>query len=118
MEEPTQIGISIPMHFFITSLKENGYFEDMVSAYQFAIALAIRKELPPKDFDDKRKNMYAVITVDPDREIYTVIKYLFPSIQMPRYVIAERLADAGLRYMSDLESAGQLDLYEIINQLT
>lgn len=117
MEEPTQIGISIPIHGFLTSLKENGYFDDMVSAYQFAIALSLRKGLEPRSFDDKRKNMYAVVTVDPEREIFTLIKVLYEPTEVPIYTVVERLADAGLRHMQSLEIDGRLDLVEILRDL-
>lgn len=118
MDEPTQIGLSIPMHAFLSSLKDNGHFDNMFSGYQFAIALSIRKGLEPKYIDGKQTNMYSVVTVDPNREIYTVIKYLYGEVDLPRYTVAERLADAGLRYLHQLESEGQLDFLELIRDLT
>jgi len=117
MDEPTQIGISTTMHPFLQSLKENGFFSDMTSAYQFAIAIAIKKRLIPKELIDKR-NVFAVVTVDPGREIHTVIKHLYPDLETPYYTLAERLADAGLRHMYELESGGRLDLYELIQEVT
>ena len=94
--EPTNIGLSELAHTRLRRLKEDGHFGEMVDAYRVAVALALASGVQPPELPGTRSNIFNVGTVDPDRELYTAIKTLLSTGDIPVYRWAERLAEWGV----------------------
>lgn len=116
MTEPTNIGIGDSAHSKLKSLCEDGYFNQMVDAYRFAIALALAHGVIPTDISGSRQNVFGVATVDPDKSLYTAIKTLIDTGDVPVYRWAERLADWGVVELSGRADEGTLDIGQILEE--
>lgn len=117
VKEPTMIGLSEKMHVQLRRLKEDEHFGEMLDAYRFAIALALAYIVVPPEISRKRTTIFAVGTVDPNREIATAIKSLMDVKDVPIYQWAERLAEWGVEKISDLSLNKEIDLEFIMNEI-
>lgn len=111
----TQIGLSSKMHPHLEALKNDGYFSEMRQAYRFAIALAIVKGGTPPELQ-KRQNIFATPTVDPDGSLATAIRALMPCDEVPPYRWAERLAEVGVEILAAKSAQGKLDIGAMLTE--
>lgn len=117
-KEPTTIGLSDRAHAMLKRLvedKQNGNFAEMADAYRFGIALALAHGVIPEDMSGQR-TIFNIGTLDPDRQIYTTIKSLMNTGDMPIYRWAERLAEWGIREMSSMADRGEFDIGSILSK--
>lgn len=115
-KEPTTIGLSDQAHAMLKCLaedKQNGNFAEMADAYRFAIALALAHGVKPDEVSGQR-TIFNVGTLDPDKQIYTVIKFLMNTADIPIYRWAERLAEWGVREMASMADRGEFDIGSIL----
>ena len=112
--EPTNIGLSEAAHAKLKRLHEDGHFAQMADAYRFAISLALAAGAKPTELSGSRANIFGVATIDPEREIYTAIKSLVDTGDVPVYRWAERLADWGIVEIFSRAENGKLDISSII----
>ncbi len=111
----TQIGLSSRMHPHLEALKNDGYFSEMRDAYRFAISLAIVKGGFPPELQ-KRQNIFATPTVDPDGSLATAIRALMPCDEIPPYRWAERLAEVGMEILAVRMAQGKLDIGALLKE--
>ena len=114
--EPTNIGIGEVAHANLKKLWQDGHFAQMVDAYRFAIALALAHGVTPSEITGSRQNVFGVATVDPDQSLYTAIKTLIDTGNIPVYRWAERLADWGVIEMSRRADEGTLNNGKILEE--
>lgn len=117
VKEPTMIGLSEKMHSQLRRLKEDEHFGEMLDAYRFAIALALAYKIIPPEISLKRTTIFAVGTVDPNREISIAIKSLMDVKDIPIYQWAEKLAEWGIEKLVSLSLNREIDLESIINEV-
>lgn len=115
-QEPTNLGLSEKAHIKLKSLEADGYFGMMADAYRFAISLALAKGVQPTEISGARQNVFGVATIDPDREIYTAIKTIITTGDIPVYRWAERLADWGVLELARRAEGGSLNVGEILSE--
>lgn len=112
-EDLKNIGLSSAAHEICSRLKEDGFFQDMVEAYRFAVALGIRQRQASAPFS--RKNMYDVGGVDPSQVLRNIIVELFPEQAERPYAYMERLADAAFLGVGRLLNAGEFRLADVLH---
>lgn len=110
LNDLTQIGLSLEGQARLEQFKHNGYFSEMRDAYKFAIGLALSKGIVPPEIATKRQTMFAIPTVDPDGSLAVAIRALLPCNETPPYRWAERLADAGVALLVDIEASSGIDV--------
>ena len=107
-KEPTTIGLTSATQDKLRALKEDGYFNEMQDAYRFAVGLALKNgaiELGKPKFE----TIYNVGTLDPDNEIYEVVRALRDNADEPVYKTVERLAEWGVKEISAIsEQTGDI----------
>jgi len=116
-KEPTTIGLSDQAHAMLKRLaedKKNGNFAEMIDAYRFGIALALASGIKPEEIIGQRSTIFNVGTLDPERQIYTTIRSLLITGDIPVYHWAERLAEWGVRKMSAMSDNGEFDIGTIL----
>lgn len=113
--EPTNIGLSEVAHSKLKRLNEDGHFLQMVDAYRLAIALALAHGVIPPELQTPHANIFNVGTVDPEREIYSVIKIIMNTGNTPIYRWAERLAEWGIEEISRLAEGGEIDFDSLLS---
>ncbi len=82
----------------LASLMESRWFDEEVDAYRVAIAAAVGAELNVAEALTGVQTKYNVGSLDRDGSIAALVRAMFPDAARP-YDYAERLADAGLRYL-------------------
>ncbi len=82
----------------LASLMESRWFDEEVDAYRVAIAAAVGAELNVAEALAGVQTKYNVGSLDRDGSIAALVRAMFPDASRP-YDYAERLADAGLRYL-------------------
>jgi hypothetical protein len=115
MVEPTTVGLTNDGHDKLRRLKEDGHFAEMTDGYRFAIALALAHGAVPAAAG-QRTTIVNVGTLDPDKQIYTVIKALYEPLDEPVYSIAERLAEWGVIELSRMAETGTLSFARILEE--
>jgi hypothetical protein len=113
MTEPTQIGIGIEAQSMIKELVEEGFFREERDVYRFGLSYALCEFENPQEIIN-RINKFHVSSIDPDGAILHAIEALLPGRSEARYVLAERLADIGVRKLYQIYRDGNLDLTKII----
>lgn len=116
-KEPTTIGLSERAHAMLKRLaedKQSGSFAEMADAYRFGIALALAHGVVPDEIEGQRRTIFNVGTLDPDKLIYTGIRSLIQTGDLPVYQWAERLAEWGICELSAMADRGQLDIGAIL----
>lgn len=116
LNDLTQIGLSLDGQARLEQFKHNGYFSDMRDAYKFAIGLALSKGIVPPEIATKRQTMFSIPTVDPDGTLAVAIRALLPCDEIPPYRWAERLADAGVALLVDIEVARGVDVGALLEE--
>ncbi|RYZ85163.1 MAG: hypothetical protein EOP06_16750 [Proteobacteria bacterium] len=116
LNDLTQIGLSLEGQARLEQFKHNGYFSDMRDAYKFAIGLALSKGILPPEITTKRQTMFSIPTVDPDGTLAVVIRALLPCDEIPPYRWAERLADAGVALLVDIEVSRGIDVGALLEE--
>ena len=114
MTEPSNIGLSEEAHAILDRWKEGEHFYEQRDAYKFAVAYALSKNIIPPEI--KRKNMYGVSTIDPDKTLAIATRLLsnVPEDESV-YKFIERLASWGICELDkQIQQAGGLDLSEIL----
>jgi hypothetical protein len=107
------IGLTEKTHTGLKRLKDDEHFNQMADGYRFGIALALASGVIP----DEIQGAGSVATIDPNREIYTAIKSLITTGDMPVYRWAERLAEWGVTELIRRAEAGEIDFASIFKQV-
>lgn len=116
ISEPTMIGLTEKAHSGLKRLKEDDHFNQMADAYRFGIALALASGVIPDDVPGTG-TIFSVGTIDPNKEIYTAIKSLISTGDVPVYKWAERLAEWGVTELIRRSEAGEIDFASIFEQV-
>lgn len=116
ISEPTMIGLTEKTHSGLKRLKEDDHFNQMADAYRFGIALALASGVIPDDVPGTG-TIFSVGTIDPNKEIYTAIKSLISTGDVPVYKWAERLAEWGVTELIRRSEAGEIDFTSIFEQV-
>lgn len=90
-----QLGLSSDARRDLEYLQEELALRDLVDAYRFAVAVALKKDLPPTDAGVSRTNYIATSTLDSDGVIQAAVSELRPDHDGRPYALVERLAEAG-----------------------
>ncbi|MGA2081834.1 MAG: hypothetical protein ABSH53_14670 [Holophaga sp.] len=114
--EPTMIGLTEKTHTGLKRLKDDEHFNQMADGYRFGIALALASGVIPDEIQGAG-TIFSVATIDPNREIYTAIKSLITTGDMPVYRWAERLAEWGVTELIRRAEAGEIDFASIFKQV-
>jgi hypothetical protein len=61
------------------------------------------------DSDKKRRTIFNVGTLDPDRSIFEAVSALRPNLDEPVYRTAERYAEWGVEELVRLRSSGEIE---------
>jgi len=101
------VGLTAEAHSDLQRLKDAGIFGDMLDGYRFAIGLAIRRGLIASE-DLKASTIFNVGSLDRDGLIKDMVMTLFHEAAMRPYAYAERLAEAGVKELTQLYDSGQL----------
>lgn len=114
MNEPSNIGLSEEAHSILEQWKEDEHFNEQRDAYKFAVAYALSKNVTPPEI--KRKNMYGVSTIDPDKTLAIATRLLSHiSDDESVYKYIERLASWGVCELDkQIQKSGELDLSAIL----
>lgn len=114
--EPTMIGLSERTHAGLKRLKDDEHFNQMADAYRFGVALALASGVIPDELQGAN-TIFSVATIDPNREIYTAIKSLINTGDVPVYRWAERLAEWGVTELIRRSEVGEIDFASIFKQV-
>ncbi len=106
--EPTTIGLTDGAHKKLQRLREDRHFAEMADAYRFAIALALAHGAIADDVRAGRQTIFNIGTLDPERELYQIIKALRINDDEPVYRTAERLAEWGVEELDRLATKGTI----------
>ena len=101
------VGLTAESHSNLQRLKDEGIFGDMLDGYKFAIGLAIKRGLVAAE-GIKTSTIFNVGSLDRDGLIRDVISTVFPEAASRPYAFAERLAEAGVKELTQLYNSGQL----------
>lgn len=116
--EPVNIGLGESNHAFLKFLaEEEKLFKEMRDGYRFAIAYSIAKKIYPKDSAEKFRTTFSLASIDPDGALKSLIETLYPELDIPRYTILERLADAGVAELSRLHKENSLDIDRLLEEV-
>jgi hypothetical protein len=116
--EPVNIGLGASNHAFLKYLAEDEkLFKEMKDGYRFAMAYSIAKKIHPKDSAEKFRTTFSLASIDPDGSLKSLIESLYPDIDIPRYTILERLADAGMAELSRLHKESNLDIDRLLEEV-
>jgi hypothetical protein len=108
-EDKTTIGVTAGRATLLEQVVANGLFVDQLDAAKFAIALAIRSNIPPGELSNA-STKWNVGSFDRDGHLRTVVSALFPLSSTP-YRLAEYLIDQGLALLErELQANPELDL--------
>jgi len=110
--EPTTIGLSDSAHRKLQRLKEDGYFGEMLDAYRFAVAVALSHGVIAER--GKRKTIFNIGTLDPDKAIYHAVSALIKEENEPVYRTVERLAEWGVIELYRLAEEGKLEFSKLL----
>jgi hypothetical protein len=114
--EPVNLSISDENHIWLKKFKDESIFLEMRDAYKFSVALAIARDLKPKDIS-KKETVFGIASIDPSKELYSCIEYLYPDKIQARYHLLEQLADVGMSYLVEMYKNGKLDLVKMIEEV-
>lgn len=108
MKEPVTVGLSENAHASLVALEQEGFFARMSDAYRFAIALGISHDAWDAS-DRKRRTIFNVGTLDPDRSIFEAVSALRTTFDEPVYRTVERYAEWGVEELVRLRAGGEIE---------
>lgn len=116
MDDLKNIGLSEKSNELLTNMVEKKVFDDALDGYRLAVSLAIVDEMKPEDHEIiNRMNKYDVGGVDPNGKFKKAISTLIPESQGIEYRCIEKLADMGIKKLSEhIDTYGELDLEKLI----
>lgn len=109
------VGLSEKADDKLTELAELGIFNEKIDAYRFAIALAIAQGVIPLELE-KRKTLYNVGSLDPDKKLQRVVEALMPdqAESVSVYRLIERLAEWGVHELHAQAKDGGIDFDSLL----
>lgn len=109
------VGLSDKADDKLTELYELGIFREKIDGYRLAIALAISQGVIPPEME-KRKTLYNVGSLDPDKKLKLVVESLMPSEaeSSAPYRLIERLAEWGVQELYAQMKDGGLDFEKLL----
>ncbi|MCB9980244.1 MAG: hypothetical protein H6863_03790 [Rhodospirillales bacterium] len=115
-KEPTTVGLTNATKQSLDRLKNEGYFNEMLDAYKFAVAyaLACNAISPPLS---NTTTIFNVGTLDKDRMLYDAVEALRPEEDEPVYKTVERLAEWGIKEMMADAERGSIDFSNIFTKV-
>ncbi|MDC1412638.1 hypothetical protein N8370_07905 [Amylibacter sp.] len=120
IKDKANLGLSASMHMKLQELSDADWFIDMKDAYRLAASLAMKKKLNVSDRNlTDYKNMYDVGGVDEDFIFKNAISIIYPDEIGKEYRYLEKLADAGMEFLSKhYDETGGLDIVNILSNET
>ena len=115
-KEPTTVGLTNATKQSLDRLKNEGYFNEMLDAYKFAVsyALACNAISPPLS---NTTTIFNVGTLDKDRMLYNAVEALRSEQDEPVYKTVERLAEWGIKEMIADAERGSIDFSSIFSKV-
>ena len=114
--EPVNLGIGETNHVWLKKFKDENIFSEMRDAYRFAASYAISKDIQPLEINERKETVFSLASIDPDRSIYYLITALYPNLEIARYNILDRLANAGMTELVRMHKEDTLDLARLIRE--
>ena len=114
--EPVNLGIGETNHIWLKKFKDENIFSEMRDAYRFAASYAISKDIPPSEIIETKATVFSLASIDPDRSLYYLITALYPKLEIARYNILDRLANAGMTELVRMYKEDALDLPKLIRE--
>jgi len=116
-KDATTIGLTKENHSMLKKFDEENIFNEMKDGYRFAIAYSLSKGAIPEKVSGGKTTIFNVGSIDENQEISSAILALSPQIEVPVYVYAERLAEAGMTELVKIyRQNNRLNLSEIIEE--
>ena len=119
MEEPTTVGLTTRAHDNLRRLKDNGFFDELVDAYRFAVAFAIASGYDIRHAqaaEPTRQTIFNVGTLDPTQRLQAAVRSLSNVDGEPVYKTVERLAEYGVNELTRRMELGGLDIVAILQE--
>jgi len=114
--EPVNLGIGETNNVWLKKFKDENIFSEMRDAYRFAASYAISKDIPPSEINERKETVFSLASIDPDRSLYYLITALYPNLEIARYNILDRLANAGMTELVRMHKEDTLDLARLIRE--
>ena len=112
-----QLGLSADARRDLEYVRDELSLKDLVDAYRFAIAVALKKDLSPAEAGVSRVNYIATSTLDSDGVIQAAVSELRDDHDGRPYALVERLAEAGAADVAEFLRSGH-PVREYLAQLT
>lgn len=110
------VGLGKDAHAKMVRLKEDGFFNEMVDAYRFAVALALAHGGATTDFSE-RQNFLNVGSLDRDGSLHTAVAALRLPATENVYRTVEKLATWGIDELDRRAREGTLVFTEILDEV-
>lgn len=119
-QEVVTVGLSDDAHKILKRLKEDRYFPEMLDAYRFAIAYAARLIDSIDDLPRVKNSttIFNVGTLDTGGQVRVLVSGVLGAKDGEVYETAERLAEVGIRELGKRLESGNLNLSDIIDELS
>jgi hypothetical protein len=105
--DKAQPSISAAARSQLDSIQVQGGFAASMDVYRFAIAVALAENLSPVAQEGTRETLYHVGTLDPDGVLIAAIVETRDDHDERPVALMERLAEAGLKRISDHLAEGK-----------
>jgi hypothetical protein len=116
-KDATTIGLTKENHKMLKKFDEENIFNEMKDGYRFAIAYSLSKGIIPDKVSGGKTTIFNVGSIDENQEISSAILALSPQIDVPVFIYAERLAEAGMTELVKIYKLNnRLNLSEIIEE--
>lgn len=114
--EPNTIGCTDRTKVKLERLKDEGYFNEMMDAYKFAVSYALASNAI-SDPLSKTGTIFNVGSIDRDRLLYDAVKALRPNSDEPVYKTIERLAEWGINELAADADSGDINFGAIFERI-
>jgi len=105
------IGLTPANRKVVEKIEIQNWFTERIDMARFALALALDKDIPPNNVENA-ETVWNVGSFDPDMEIKSVLKTLYP--EYPPYRLSEFYLNKGLEIIGKrMEEDPYLDIKDI-----
>ena len=115
--EPTTVGLSQKAKIILERLKVDGYFNEMLDAYKFAVAYALVSNAIAQPLSNTT-TIFNVGSLDRDQLLHDSVKALRDNQDEPVYKTIERLAEWGIHEMGLDAENGDINFSSIFEKIS
>lgn len=117
-QEVVTIGLTQEADDMLEAMVDDGTFAQKIDGYRFAFSLALAQGARPGELS-KRKTIFNVGTVDPDKTLQDIIEELAPEllIKSSPYRAIERLAEWGVRELYQQAIGPGIDFVGLLTEV-